>query len=386
MMVYYINVQRTVSIPVDLDTERFLTLLEQCAEIFDTHVDWALENRTYNKNKAHHALYQQLREAYPDLPSAFLQAVRDTAMEAIKATKFKKRPHRKPTSGLRFDKRTMSLRGYQLTLSCIGKREKVILEVPDYFREIFETWQFKGGTLTCTKQTKQFWIRLVFESDTPPKQQDGQIQGIDRGLYHLATTSDGKFFSNAKVRAIRRRYLHNRRTLQAKGTTSAKRRLKIMSGKEKRFSQDVNHTVTKQIAMQPNITTFVLEDLSGIRKQQRGKKMNKWIGNWPFYQFESFLSYKAEALGKSVAFVDARYTSQKCSRCGYIARSNRSKSRFLCKRCSFEIHSDLNAAINIRDNYILSSADRSEEQAVVNQPNVMDFSSITSYHPCGGNS
>lgn len=64
----------------------------------------------------------------------------------------------------------------------------------------------------------------------------------------------------------------------------------------------------------------------------------------------------------------ARYTSQKCSRCGYIARPNRGQSRFRCKRCGFEAYSDLNAAINIRDNYILPSTDRSEGQAAVNQP------------------
>ncbi|MBT9170190.1 MAG: hypothetical protein DDT18_00529 [Actinobacteria bacterium] len=79
--------QHTVSIPVALDEKRFLPLLQQCAEIFNTHVDWALENRTYNKKKAHHALYAQLRGRYPNLPSAFVQAIRDTAMEAVKATR-----------------------------------------------------------------------------------------------------------------------------------------------------------------------------------------------------------------------------------------------------------------------------------------------------------
>jgi IS605 OrfB family transposase len=347
-------------------------------------VDWSLSNRTYNKNKAHHALYAQLRERYPDMPSAFVQAVRDTAMEAVKATSFKKRPRKKSTSGLRFDRRTMTLRGYQLTLSCIGNRERIILQVPDYFKEIFETWQFKGGILTYTKRNKQFWVRLVFEIDTPSKQQGGKIQGIDRGLYHLAVTSDGKFFSNAKVRATHRRYLYNKRTLQAKGTHSAKRHLKLMSGREKRFSQYVNHVVTKQLALQPDVATFVLEDLSGIRNQRKGRKINKWIGNWPFHQFQTFLAYKAEASGKSIAFVDARRTSRKCSRCGYAARSNRSKSRFLCGRCGFQIHSDLNAAINIRDNYILSSTERSEEQAAVNQPNATGFCLVASYPPRGG--
>jgi IS605 OrfB family transposase len=375
---------RTVSIPTDLEPERFLPLLKQSAEIFNAHVAWALENHTYNKSRAHHALYTQLRYLYPEIPSAFIQSIRDMALEAVKATKFERRPRKKPASSLRYDKRTMTLRGYQLTLSCIGPRVKTILTVPDYFREIFETWEFKGATLSYKRHKRQMWVQLVFECPTPDQHVKGETQGIDRGLYHLAVTSDGHSFSNAKVRSVQRKYLYNRRTLQAKGTRSAKRRLKAMSGREKRFSREVNHRVTKQLANQPDVTRFVLEDLSGIRNQQRGKKMNKWLGSWPFHQFETFLAYKAQALGKAVVFVDARYTSQKCNQCGHIYKGNRQHSRFLCVRCGFRAHADRNAALNIRDTYLLSTAERSVEQVVVNQPNATDFGSVASHRACPG--
>ena len=64
----------------------------------------------------------------------------------------------------------------------------------------------------------------------------------------LAVTSEGQFFSNRNIRAAQRRYLHNRKTAQAKGTPSSRRRLIAMSGKEQRFSRDVNHRVSKQLA------------------------------------------------------------------------------------------------------------------------------------------
>ena len=363
---------RTVSIPIDLEPERFLPLMKQCAEIFNIHVDWALENHTYNKSKAHDALYIQLRQAYPEIPSALIQTVRDTAMEAVKATKFERIARKKPTSGLRYDKRTMTLRGCQLTFSCIGERARTILHIPDYFREVFDTWVFKGANLVYKHRENQVWVKLVFEHPTPELCKSNQTQGIDRGLYHLAVTSDGKSHSNAKIRSVQRRYLYNRRTLQAKGTRSAKRRLRAMSGREQRFSKDVNHVVSKHLVNQENVTTFVLEDLSGIRKQRRGKKMNKWIGSWSFHQFEMFLGYKAEALGKRVTFVDARYTSQKCCQCGHISKGNRRKSHFLCMRCGYHAHADVNAAINIRDTYLLLSTTplATVEQAAVNPPYV----------------
>lgn len=75
--------KRTVSIPVKLPSERFLPLMNQCAEIFNAHIDWALANSTYNKNQAHKELYQRLRLQYQSVPSALLQTVRDNALEAI---------------------------------------------------------------------------------------------------------------------------------------------------------------------------------------------------------------------------------------------------------------------------------------------------------------
>jgi len=304
------------------------------------------------------------------MPSAGVQTIRDNAIEAIKATKFKYIPRKKPTSGLRYDKRTMTLRGRQLTLSCIGKRVNLILDVPDDFKEIFETWKFCGATVTYTKNAKQFWVRLVFETEMP-QQIEGKVQGIDRGLDHQAVTSDGQFFSYSKIRAVQRRYLYNRRQLQQKGTRRAKRRLKAMSGCEKRFMKDTNHCVSKKLANQEGVVIFVLEDKSSIRASSRGKKVNKWLGSWAFYQQEQFLSYKAEALGKCVVHVAPRYTSQKCNVCKHIKRTFRQKSRFHCKNCGHRTHADLNAALNIRDDYILSYTQQgTQEQASVNMPYV----------------
>jgi hypothetical protein len=49
--------KKTVSIPVDLPSDRFLSLMSECAEIFNKHIDWAIANKSYNKNKAHKELY-----------------------------------------------------------------------------------------------------------------------------------------------------------------------------------------------------------------------------------------------------------------------------------------------------------------------------------------
>ena len=54
--------------------------------------------------------------------------------------------------------------------------------------------------------------------------------------------------------------------------------------------------------------------------------------------------------GVDVAFVDARYSSQACSKCGYIDKRNRvCQSEFSCKnrQCGYQLNADYNAALNL---------------------------------------
>lgn len=303
-------------------------------------------------------------------------------MEAVKAVKFEITPKKKVTSGIRYDARTMTLRGHQLTLSCIGRRLQAIITIPAFFRETASTGKLKGGTLTYQKRSNRFFFQLTYELPRPEPKTEGEIVGLDRGLYNLVATSEGEFYSGNKIRASQRRYLYNRKTLQAKGTPSSRRRLRRMSGREKRFSRQVNHEISKKLANDERVAVYVFEDLSSIRVKSRGRKMNKWLGSWPFFQLETFTNYKCEARGKRTVFGDPRYTSQKCNRCGYKEKLNRKGGLFLCRQCGNRDHADTNAAKNHRDDYILSLAARSGEQAAVNPPNATDVSSVASSRAC----
>ena len=61
--------------------------------------------------------------------------------------------------------------------------------------------------------------------------------------------------------------------------------------------------------------------------------MNRLLHGWSFAQLQSFIEYKAAWLGIPVVFVKADYTSQCCSKCGYIKKSNRNGRKFKCKKC-----------------------------------------------------
>ena len=358
--------------------EGFLDYLKTCSEIFARHVDWAFENKSTNKIQAHKDLYHKLRLEFPNIPSNILQTTRDQALEIVKLLKFASKPKKKPYSAVRYDARNMALRGNLLTFSGPGKRIRTMIDLPTFFQK-YKSWVMKSGTIGYDKFKKKIKVSLIFEAPTPQTIQrvkTERIVGIDRGLYNIVALSDDKAFSSQQVRKQKRKFLHVKRQLQAKGTRSAKRKLKARSGREKRFSLNISHVISKWLVGLP-YDTFVLEDLSGIRNQNRGHKVNNWMHNWTFYQLEQFLTYKAGALGKQVIFVDARYTSQKCSNCGITCKKNRNGSQYHCTSCGYFGHADHNAAINIRSNYILSAAYASQEaiwsveQALANEPNAV---------------
>jgi IS605 OrfB family transposase len=169
--------------------------------------------------------------------------------------------------------------------------------------------------------------------------------GIDRGINKIAVCSDNSFYNSKQLKSVKGKYQFLKAKLQSKGTKSAKRHLKELSGREKRFVRDVNHVISKQIVRKP-YDCFVLEDLKKIPRN-KGKRFNKKLGNWSYYQLGNFVNYKTEELGKMTIKENPRYTSQMCSKCEHTERLNRKGGRFECRKCGFELDADLNASRNI---------------------------------------
>ena len=156
--------------------------------------------------------------------------------------------------------------------------------------------------------------------------------------------------------SIRNKYDNVRAELQAKGTKSAKRVLKRISGRENRWMADVDHQISKTLVdMYGPGTLFVLEDLAGVsfdegNLSKRGKKQKKDLRSWSFYRFEQYLTYKAEEIGSKVINVSPQYTSQRCPECGRIHKQNRNheKHEYICDICGYRSNDDRIGAMNIQ--------------------------------------
>ena len=198
------------------------------------------------------------------------------------------------------------------TIASVKGRIKATFPISEYHRQ-YLSWKVTTSTLSYDRKKKVFYLHISMEHPDVEPVQEVKVLGIDRGIVNVAVCSDNTFFNSKKVKNVRSKYAHLRQELQSKGTRSAKRKLHKISGQERRFVTDTNHCISKQI-VNSEYTVFALEDLSKIRVQKRrSKEFNRELNNWSFYELEQFLRYKAESLGKQVMFVDARYTSQKCS-------------------------------------------------------------------------
>ncbi|HNC56948.1 MAG TPA: transposase [Leptospiraceae bacterium] len=373
-------IQRSLKVKLSLsneDKETLLETMEEYSKCFNFYSNWSSTNKSTSKKVAHSNSYQESKKLFPSLPTALIQSARDLALESNKNKRSKSVPIKKKHSSIRYDIRTFALRNQQLTLSSTNKRIKTIISLYPYIENYFKNWKLlKTGYLS--KVGKHFYFTFLFESDKTKETQESkrtETVGLDRGIINVIATSEGELVSGKLLRKNKRKYLYLRRKLQAKGTRSAKRFLKRISRKEKRFSLDFLHCLSKKLIKNENVKTYVLENLSRIKPKKYNKKSNKVVSNWGFKQFETLLKYKAEQKGINVEFADPMFTSQICSGCQNQDKNSRNKGMYRCGVCKLRIHSDVNAAKNIKNRFLLTEKKQSFpslslEQGVVNPPNV----------------
>lgn len=253
-------------------------------------------------------------------------------------------------SSIRLDARSYSLfmEKQEVSILTVDGRKRYPLIVPPYYASYFKDWKHCSADLCIDKSSNQVYIHIVFEKDIEDTKPTGNYIGIDRGINNIAVCSNNNFYGSRKLKQLVFKYNRLRRQLQKKGTQSAKRHLHKLKQKERRFRADINHQISKNIVASLNSgDTIVLEKLTGIRNKRLRKPQRTMLNNWSYFQLEEFLTYKAQAKGINIVYVDARYTSQGCSSCGFVDRKNREGHGFCCRECGFSLNADLNASRNI---------------------------------------
>ena len=111
------------------------------------------------------------------------------------------------------------------------------------------------------------------------------------------------------------------------------------------FRETTNFKYAKALveyAVKNNCGTIQMEDLSGISSD------DAFLKQWSYYDLQQKITSKAAEYGIEVIKINPEYTSQRCSKCGFIHKDNRpTQSKFECLQCGFKENADYNASQNI---------------------------------------
>ena len=335
-------------LPTPEQAQALLKTLEVANSACNDISNRAWDFNVFSQFPLHKMIYREIRDTFQLSAQVVVRCISNVA-DAYKSD-HKAKHIFKQHGAIAFDNRILSfsLERKEVSIWTIDGRQHIPFSAGKRQLELLSGQ--RGESDLCYIKGK-FYLFVSCEVEEPKPIDVNGILGVDLGIVNIASDSDGEQFSGKAIDENRRKFEHRRKNLQKKGTKSAKRKLKKISGKQSRFQSYTNHLISKYLVKKAQDTqrAIALEDLSGIREGTViRRKQRARHANWAFYDLRAKIVYKAKLAGIPVFFVDPKFTSQACSQCGHVSKSNRkSQSNFTCNQCGFSANADYNAAVNI---------------------------------------
>jgi len=208
-------------------------------------------------------------------------------------------------------------------------------------------------TVRLSKKAGHWYAAFSCVVDAPaPLAQTGKSVGVDVGLSHLVTLSDGERIVNprwyrasqSKLRVIQRRIA--RRT---KGGANRRKAIAQVQRQHERVARQRKDCLDKVAwGLISRYDLIALEKLR-VANMVKNHSLSKSILDAGWTYFAQHLTSKAASAGREVRFVDPAYTSKTCSGCGVLFNHDITLSTrwITCSSCGLSLDRDHNAALNI---------------------------------------
>ena len=242
--------------------------------------------------------------------------------------------------------------------------------------------------ITISRQCGQWYVSLQTEKDYSYEEiKNTEILAIDRGVKNVVACNrdiefefENKIISGKQINSInaRERYENKLKKAQQKLTTKGKysnnwkkckQKIAKIHHKIANRRKDFVHKLSRGMV---NEYAYVkIEDLkvNNMTKSAKGtvenpgkgvkakSGLNKSILDQGWGKLKECLDYKLKCkYNTELGLVDPKYTSQQCSKCGYIDKGNRNKQAdFVCKKCGYTENADINASYNIANRSTLGA-------------------------------
>ncbi|MEV5936258.1 transposase [Streptomyces sp. NPDC052079] len=232
-------------------------------------------------------------------------------------------------------------------------------------------------TISVKREGHRWYVVLACD-DVPaePLPATGSIVGIDMGVRHFLTTSDGEHVENprflqvmAEELAAAQQHLATfpKRTRQrTKRHRAAARKVAAIHAKIRRQRLDHHHKAANTLVAEHDVIGHEKLNTAGMTRSPAARPdpeqpggflpngaaakagLNRSILDAGWGLFFGILAQKAESAARRVIPVDARNTSRTCPDCGHVAKENRvTQAKFECTACGFLANADHVGALNV---------------------------------------
>jgi putative transposase len=228
----------------------------------------------------------------------------------------------------------------------------------------------KIKTVTIKREVDQWFVVFSCEIQEPaPLPLSSEEVGIDLGVTHLATLSNGEMIKHPRYYRRARKTLEKRQqSLSSKKQGSHRReRAKKLIGKTHRKiarqRRDFHHQQSRKLVNRYQVIVFEDLQIANLVKRPKVKQdqetgqylpngaaakggLNQSIVDAGWGMFVGMCSSKAAGASRTLLKVSPHFTSQVCSRCGTVRKKTLEERWHSCD-CGAEMDRDVNAAKNI---------------------------------------
>ncbi|CAH0274207.1 hypothetical protein SRABI118_03577 [Massilia sp. Bi118] len=228
-----------------------------------------------------------------------------------------------------------------------------------------EQLRFSGRIVSATvsRRAGRWHASITVDAADPilPLAENQGAVGVDLGVSRLATLSTGETWTGPKaLRSLldRLRRLSRALSRKVKGSRNwakAKARLAKLHARIGDMRRDSLHQLS--LSLTRRFHTIGIEDLN-VKGMLGNRRLARAVADMGFHELRRQLEYKAAWRGAEVVVADRWYPSSKtCSCCGYrLETLTLGVRRWRCPGCDNEHDRDLNAAINLKNLAVSSTA------------------------------
>jgi putative transposase len=228
----------------------------------------------------------------------------------------------------------------------------------------------KIKTVAIKREVDHWFVVFSCEVEEPaPLPVSYEDVGIDLGVTHLATLSNGEMIEHPRYYRRAKKTLEKRQqalSRKKKGSHRRERAKKLIGKAHRKIAnqrRDFHHKQSRKLINRYQVIVFEDLHIGNLTRRPKPKQdeetgqylpngaaakggLNKSILDAGWGMFVGMCSSKAAGAGRTLLTVDPTFTSQVCSGCGQVRKKDLSERWHTCD-CGTELDRDVNAAINI---------------------------------------